>query len=200
MPTANTFHDLVRQLKAGDDEAASALVQRYEAEIRRAVRVRLTDRFLRRTLDSVDICQSVLGNFFLRLKCGQIELDNPQKLLALLTKMAANKVIDHARKAKARLKDKALPGPAAEEALNTALDPHDTPAAQVENKDLAAEARRRLSPEERRLADLRIDGKEWGEIALEMGGTAEGRRKQFDRAMDRVAVELGPCSMEENAE
>jgi hypothetical protein len=32
--------------------------------IRRVVRVRLQDRQLRRLLDSMDICQSVLGNFF----------------------------------------------------------------------------------------------------------------------------------------
>jgi hypothetical protein len=29
------------------------------------------------------------------------------------------------------------------------------------------------------------------EIASELGGTAEGRRKQFTRALDRIVEELG---------
>jgi DNA-directed RNA polymerase specialized sigma24 family protein len=52
------------------------------------------------------------------------------------------------------------------------------------------EARRRLSPDERQLLDLRQQGREWSDIANEMGGSAEALRKKLDRAVDRVAREL----------
>ena len=51
--------------------------------------------------------------------------------------------------------------------------------------------RGRLTPEERRLADLRSQGCEWAEIAQELGGTPQARRKQLTRAVDRAARELG---------
>ena len=44
---------------------------------------------------------------------------------------------------------------------------------------------------ERRVADLRGQGRDWAAVAAELGGTAEARRKQLARALDRVAAELG---------
>ncbi len=58
------FDDLMKPVRSGDEQAAVEMVKAYEPEIRRDVRLRLTDRKLRRTLDSTDICQSVFGNFF----------------------------------------------------------------------------------------------------------------------------------------
>ena len=40
------------------------------------------------------------------------------------------------------------------------------------------------------LAELRADGCEWTEIASRLGGTAEARRKQLARAVDRVEQQL----------
>ena len=58
-------------------------------------------------------------------------------------------------------------------------------------RELLGEVRRRFSDEERRLADLRADGREWAEIAELVGGTAQARRKQLARAVDRIAREIG---------
>ena len=58
-------------------------------------------------------------------------------------------------------------------------------------RDLLEEVRRRLSPEERQIADLRAQERSWPEVAAELGGTPEARRKQLDRALNRVAQELG---------
>ena len=55
----------------GEEQAATELVQRYEPELRRFVRFRLTNGRLRRHVDSVDICQSVLGRFFVGLFAGR---------------------------------------------------------------------------------------------------------------------------------
>jgi hypothetical protein len=60
----------------------------------------------------------------------------------------------------------------------------------VVGRELLAEVNRRLSTEERLLAELRADGCEWTEIAARIGGTAEARRKQLARAVDRVEQQL----------
>jgi RNA polymerase sigma-70 factor (ECF subfamily) len=66
MSDADAFRDLITRVRNGDDQAATELVRRYEPTIRMAIRVRLDHSDLRRLLDSMDICQSVLANFFVR--------------------------------------------------------------------------------------------------------------------------------------
>ena len=50
---------------------------------------------------------------------------------------------------------------------------------------------RRLSPDERRLLEMRNQGHDWSTIASEIGGTAVALRRRLSRALDRVAMELG---------
>src|SRR5205823_710756 len=78
------FRDLIRRVRAGEEAAAFELVRQYEPEIRRAVRIRLNDPHMHRVLDSMDICQSVLANFFTRAAAGQFDLEQPAQLLKLL--------------------------------------------------------------------------------------------------------------------
>ncbi|MBI3466204.1 MAG: hypothetical protein HY000_24585 [Planctomycetes bacterium] len=59
MSGAHSFREMIRRVRAGDEDAATELVRQYEPEIRREVRMRLTDPRLRRGIESVDICQSV---------------------------------------------------------------------------------------------------------------------------------------------
>jgi hypothetical protein len=70
-----------------------------------------------------------------------------------------------------------------------------TPSRIVASRELLAVVRARLSPEERQVADLRSLGEEWNAIADRLGGTAEARRKQLSRALDRVSEELGLGSL-----
>ena len=99
MVEAPTFEELIRRVRAGDQDAAAVLVKRYEPAIRRAVRFRLADARLGTLLDSMDICQSVLASFFVRAATGQYELETPEQLLKLLTAMARNKLTTQARQA-----------------------------------------------------------------------------------------------------
>src|SRR4051794_19043507 len=98
MPENELFADLVRRVRAGQQDAASELVRRYEPAIRRVVRVHLRDPRLRRVLDSMDVCQSVLATFFVRAKLGQYDLETPDDLLRLLATIARNKVTNEANK------------------------------------------------------------------------------------------------------
>ena len=64
-------------------------------------------------------------------------------------------------------------------------------ASEVATRELLEEARRRLSPEELSLLERREQGREWTEIAAELGSSPEAIRKRLARAIDRVAHELG---------
>jgi RNA polymerase sigma-70 factor (ECF subfamily) len=184
------FDDLIRRVKTGDEAAAAELVRLYEPAVRRAIRYRLTDPRLRRVCDSMDVCQAVLGSFFVRVAAGQYELDSPVQLQKLLATMARNKLAkqahrqqaarrDHRRQSAQPLEEQNLPG----------AEP--SPSRQVAARELLQELYRRLSPDERRLAELRNEGHEWAEIARQVGGTPEALRKRLARAVEQAAEALG---------
>jgi RNA polymerase sigma-70 factor (ECF subfamily) len=189
MPVDATFTDLVQRVRAGDADAAAELVRRYEPAIRRVVRVRLAGR-MAALFDSMDVCQSVLGSFFLRVAAGQYVLDTPDDLLKLLATMARHKLAYQVRRQKTQKRDM---GREVADAV-----PQDqiaggelSPSFQAAHRELLAELDRRLSPEERQLVELRNQGHEWEEIADQLSGSAEALRKKHARAIDRVARELG---------
>lgn len=195
MPDSPPFAEFIARIRAGDARAAEELVQKYEPIVRRAVRVRLQDRRLQRLFDSMDICQSVLQSFFVRTAAGQYDLEEPGQLIGLLISMAGTKLAFEARKQHRQRRDQrrvtegnsALGGVAAD-------DP--SPSRAAADRDLLAAARERFTEEERILADLRANGLTWEEIAEKIGGTAQARRVQFSRALDRVASELGIDSVD----
>jgi RNA polymerase sigma-70 factor (ECF subfamily) len=183
------FQDLIRKVRTGDDDAAAELVRLYEPAIRREVRLRLRDPRLRRVFDSMDVCQSVLGSFFVRAASGQYELDSPQHLLGLLVTMTRNKLIKQVHRQRASRRDHRRLAANPVQAVDVAA-PDPSPSRQVAVRELLHEAHQRLSEEERRLAELRAQGLEWADVARELGGNAASRRKQLNRALDRVAREL----------
>src|SRR5262245_48724072 len=182
------FSDLIDRVRKGDEYAAVDLVRRYEPEIRREVRFLLRDPFLRRTFDSMDICQSVMGSFFLRASLGEYDLGRPEDLIRLLVSMTRNKVVDATRRQRAQRRDHRR-ATSLEAVELPAVTP--TPSQIVEGRELLAAFRDRLNDDERHLADLRAEGREWAEIARELGGTADARRKQLTRAIARVSRQLG---------
>jgi RNA polymerase sigma-70 factor (ECF subfamily) len=186
-----TFADFFRRIRAGDDQAAEELVRRYEPALRLEIRLRLTDPKLRRILEPADLCQSVLKSFFLRAATGQFDLDTPEKLLALLRTMARNKVANQVRKQQALRRDirRDVSLDDSKSAPVAAEDP--SPSRIAIGRELVDALHVRLSAEERRIADLRSQGCEWAEIARELGGTPQARRKQLARAVDRISQELG---------
>ncbi|HKB04125.1 MAG TPA: sigma-70 family RNA polymerase sigma factor [Gemmataceae bacterium] len=184
-----SFSELVKRVREGDPDAAAELVRRYEPAIRRAVRVRLHGGRLAALFDSMDVCQSVLGSFFLRAAAGQYALDTPTDLLKLLTAMARNKLAFQVRRQRAQKRDVGRDVPAERAAEVAGDDP--TPSRLVADRDLIAELSRRLTPEEWRLVELRNQGHDWNSIAGQLSGNPEALRKKHARALDRVARELG---------
>jgi RNA polymerase sigma-70 factor (ECF subfamily) len=185
-----TFADFIRRIRAGDEQAAADLVRRYEPVIRLEVRRRLHDPSLYRIFDSMDICQSVFASFFVRAGAGQYDLDEPTHLLKLLVAMTRNKLAFQARAQHYPRRDSRRVQPDGEQALR-AVPAGTCPQQVAAGRDLLQEVRRRLNTEERRLADLRGEGRTWPEIATAVGGNAQALRRQLTRALDRVSRELG---------
>jgi RNA polymerase sigma factor (sigma-70 family) len=190
MAEHESFKDLIRQVRQGDEKAVAELVRKYEPAIRREVRMRLNDPRLFRLFDSMDIVQSVLGSFFVRAAAGQYDLESPAQLGKLLVAMTRHKLAFQVRQQRAQRRDhrRVAEGSFHQDNL---IAQQDSPSQQVAGQELLEQFRNRLSEEERRLADLRAQGQEWTEIADLLGGTPEGRRKQLIRAIDRVAHDLG---------
>ena len=185
-----TFADFIRRIRAGDEQAAEELVRQYEPAIRLEVRVRLRDQSLYRLFDSVDICQSVMASFFVRAALGQYELEEPKQLVKLLVGMTRNKLAFQVRHHRRERRDHRRASSVTVDEMGVAAkDP--TPSELVAGKELLSEFHKRLTTEERQLAELRAEDCPWGEIAARLGGTPEARRKQLERAVDRVSQELG---------
>ncbi len=189
MSESTAFPDFIRRIRAGDDQAARELVERYEPVIRCEVRLRLRDPRLFSRFDWTDICQSVMASFFVRAAAGQYDLEQPDQLLRLLVVMTRHKLASQQRRHRAERRD-CRRMEACDPAYLVGRTAAPSPSRLVVGRELLAEVNRRLSREERQLADLRADGCEWAEIAARLGGTAEARRKQLARAVDRVEKQL----------
>jgi DNA-directed RNA polymerase specialized sigma24 family protein len=185
------FAELIRRVRAGDAAAAAEVVQRYEPEIRRAVRLRLTDPGLRRVLDSMDICQSVFANFFVRAAAGQFDLQQPDQLLRLLVVMARNKLRDQVSYHQAARRDQrrveADPAVPLAEARSVAPSASDVLSA----RELLQSLRAALTPAERELAEQRALGRDWKSIAAEWGERPDTLRKRLSAGLNRASRELG---------
>lgn len=187
------FAALLDRVRQGDQIAASDLVHQYEPVVRQAIRAWLRKCSfisLHRLLDSTDICQSVLIQFFEKVNADQLNLEGPSHLKNLLLIMARSRVVHHLRSNQIRRRDirreqSVLPSDIPEPTSR------DTPVDLTVAQELLEMIRARLTPEERELADRRARGETWSEIVVAMGGTADGRRVQLARVEVRIAAEFG---------
>jgi RNA polymerase sigma factor (sigma-70 family) len=190
MTDGNQFRALIQRVREGDAAAASECVRLYEPEIRRAARIRLTDPRLRRLVDSVDICQSVFGRFFVHAANGSLDMERPEQLLALLVAMTRNRVTDMAREQTAQKRDVRRQLDLSS-GIQKLADRSPGPGSVAAAAELLSRVREHLTPEERRLVECRNAGLTWQQIAEERNGTAAALRKQLERALERVRTELG---------
>jgi RNA polymerase sigma factor (sigma-70 family) len=189
MSDDNAFAEMMARVRRGDARAAEELFRQFEAQVRLEVQLRLRDPRLRRVVGDSDLCQSVWLGFFVRARLGEYDVADPNDLMRLLAGIARNKVAAHARRHSAGRRDfRRSEGLGAAEKV-AARD--GSPSSVVAAEELVREVRARLSEEERTIADLRVAGRKWTEIAEELGGTADACRVQLRRAAGRVGRELG---------
>ena len=181
---------LIHRVRDGQEDAAEELWRTYAPHVRRVIRVRMTDPALHRRLDSEDICQSVMADFFVRVALGQYDVESSEQLLALLGKMARNRLLYHVEKHKAARRDVHRESEVTNDRLECATSTG-TPSQSLISRELFDKARKQLTAEEIHLVEQRKLGRSWVEIAEELGCTADSARRRLDRATERVAKELG---------
>lgn len=198
MSSSENFDELIRRVRAGDPEAAESIWRRYEPLLQREIRLRIRDPRLRRRVDESDICQSVMMSFFARVRVGQFELEGPEQLQRLLAQMGKNKLASQARRhgsdrrnyrQSSELPDQSFAG--------KEFHAGNTPSQVISWQEILERFLDRLNEDERQMANLRVEGESWSRIAEALGGTADGRRVQFHRAIDRIAKDLGLNDVDE---
>jgi RNA polymerase sigma-70 factor, ECF subfamily len=184
MSPPTEFAELIRRARRGDADACQELFERFHKVFYRTIAIRLENNALRGLHGVEDICQTVFKSFFFRLNCGQFELNGEKDLINLLLRMAHNKLTAKARHEKAR-----------PTVVSEPVDlprPEPSPSQVHVYRDLFQHVMDRFSEEERGIYRLRIEQQlPWAEVAARMGGSADGRCKQWARATERVAAELG---------
>ncbi|QDU94030.1 RNA polymerase sigma factor [Lignipirellula cremea] len=184
------FLQLMEKVRSGDKDATARLIENYGATIRRAIRLHLLDTRLRRVIGESDIFQSVISRFLFELWAGRYEFDGPEKLAALLKKMAVARVTDAARHYTAQRRDVRRNDALPVEENVASPRPEATPSQIVANRELLDEAMRLLSERERRILEMRQNRAAWEEISEEFGKSPDAIRKEFERAIARVADQL----------
>jgi RNA polymerase sigma factor (sigma-70 family) len=177
---ADDFRALLARARAGDQEATTQLLRECEPNIRRELRIRLTDPY-----SASDVVQSVYRRFLCRDRLEPYDLSAPAQLGALLRMITRTLV--H------RLRGQGRGGRPAEggDALDGIADRRPGPDQIAAAKDLLEAALRRLPPRLRELARLRAQGLSWPEVARQAGGHPEVLRQKFTQALDLVLEQLG---------
>lgn len=194
MNQGETFVDLLRRVQDREEPAVVEFVRAFEDEIRRGVRALLADSTLRRRFDSLDIVQSVLLRFCVGLAAGELRVESPVQLVALLNKMAFNRFLDQVRYETAQERDVYR---GVDNNLDGLTRSRPGVSTVVGWRDEFTEIHRRLTDTERDLARRWAHGESWAEIAGPDRAEQDRQRHRLDAAFARVARQLSRLRREE---
>jgi RNA polymerase sigma factor (sigma-70 family) len=186
MKNDSSFDDLMRRLRAGDEDAARELVARHEDEVRRFVRQRMNSPRMRRLMDSVDVAQSAFFLFFQNAQEGKIDLRDAEHLRTLLLSIAKHKLIDRARGLKTKKRDVRRDEAAGDDPLVRQADNASSPGSIVANQDLLSLVRRELPADDYELVMASLGGESYVDLATRFGGTSEAIRKRVHRIIKKL--------------
>jgi hypothetical protein len=99
------FKKLVDRVRRGNEHAAAELVRLYESATQSEAWVRLVDNRRGSVLDSMDICQAVMKDVFVREAVGQYELETHAQLMRILAMRTRNKLANEANSQRAGRRD-----------------------------------------------------------------------------------------------
>jgi RNA polymerase sigma factor (sigma-70 family) len=186
MPSNWSFEDLVQRVRAGDRAAAEQLVRQYEPELRRRVRLLLSDHHAWAACGLSDIVQSVFRRFFVHLLEGNYDLKDPNQLIALLVTIGRNRVIDVSRDPDNRgLRDSTV------RILTGIADGAKTPSELVAMRELIRMALSGMNDEERQILEAHAEGQSWRKIGEAIGTSPDAARQKLNRARKRISRQIG---------
>lgn len=186
---------LVARWRAGDQQAAGELFQRYLERLIRLARRRVPASFNHR-IDPEDVVQSVYRTFFAGAREGRFTLERGGDLWRLLVAITRHKVHNHMKKQGAG--KRAI---ARECAFGNERDLHGLPAPALAEgpssldvvvlADEVEQLLRRLEPMQRRMLELRLQGDTLDEIAADLKCSQRTVRRTLERVKHELQRESG---------
>lgn len=177
-------HSLLRRVKAGEEDAATALYVRYADHLRSLARAQSSPALAAR-LDPDDIVQSVFRTFFRRASSDGYDVPEGDDLWKLFLVIALRKIrnaANHHRAAKRDVRHTVRMG-----------EEHDGPSREGGDQSSLAvlqmvlrEALDRLPDAARQIVQLRIEGHEVAEIAERTGRS----KRSTERVLQQFRQEL----------
>jgi len=187
MPETKTdFADLLTRARQGEPGALAELIRRYEPEVRLVAHVQLGPA-LRPHLDSMDLVQSVHRSLMLGLRAGKFDVGSPDQLVALALTLVRRKV---ARKWRHLRRQQRLSsgrvGNDLERTLASLVAPGADPAESAQIDDALRHICATMDETERRVIELRLEGRTTAEVARDLALDADVLRVRLSRLRRRL--------------
>jgi len=189
MDQSDSFCELVRKLRGGDDALASEMFQRYAKRLIGLARTRLDDR-MKQKVDPEDVVQSVYKSFFRLLEAEQVEVLNWDNLWYLLTVMTLRKCATRAEYYTAKRRDarrevSMSPTDSAESWRNI-IDREPTPDEAVALTETVEQTLCDFDPEDRDVIMMSLQGYNVKEISVELKRAERSVRRLRERLRKRL--------------
>jgi RNA polymerase sigma-70 factor (ECF subfamily) len=170
-------------LRKGDEDAARKLFDRYVDQLVALARKRISQRLASR-IDAEDIVQSVFRTFFHRAREGQFHLADPDDLCKLLARITVHKTlrqIAYHKRAKRDATHETGQAEDSQEMMMTVLAGEPTPEEAAIFLDQLEHVLAKLTPQERQILEMRMEGYSNVEIAEKLGISDRSVRRARER-------------------
>lgn len=165
---SDTFVELMERVRSGDESAARQLYERYAPYIERIIVRRLRGRVVP-GFDPEDFTQAAWASFFARPKLLE-RFTQPRSLIAFVSRMASNKLIDQWRRRKRIAQRPAVASIEQHKLQYTAVkDAEQTPSEIVASDDEVERCLARLPEVQREICRLLVCGFTQEEVAERVG-------------------------------
>jgi RNA polymerase sigma-70 factor (ECF subfamily) len=185
-----SFEKLMADLKAGNQEAAAQIFQRFAHRLIALARSRL-NAVIRQKVDPDDVVQSVFRSFFARQADGQWNLESWESLWGLLALITVRKCGHHIEYFRAERRDvhREVPGtPAADDSSSSwqtmARDPTASEVAML--AETVETLLSSLEPRDRQIVERSLQGEGAVEISTRVGCTERTVRRVLERVRKRL--------------
>ena len=175
--------EVLERWRAGDEEAARQLFDRYAERLVALARRRINQRLASR-IDPEDVVQSVFRTFFHRAQQGQFRIDDQDELGKLLVRITLHKTLRQVAFHKAAKRDLTLEqgqGERSRAPLDEMLDGEPSSEEAVAFLDQLEHFFSRLRTQERQILELRLQGLSNDEICQRLGIYERKIRRVIER-------------------
>lgn len=186
MADNQAFEDVMIRLRAGDEEAARHIFQRFAQRLISLARSRLSSS-IRQKVDPEDVLQSVFRSFFTRYSGGEFDVNDWDNLWSLLTVITLRKCGHRAEFFRAACRDLQREQPMQSAGLDwEAVAREPTPSEAAILIETLEQVMRELNERERQMLQLSLHGYTASEISAQLDCST----RKVQRVKKRVVEHL----------